>query len=149
MQEDRKWQQRIRLSGCLLLETVDWWCRADFEFPVDSTVASVLYLFSPRCNPFKVSETKVRQHLLNVVGTAITEYSQTWPRHTDAQKHELIDPLSQILSNAADRWDAGTFDPAIEMVNQQLVDQIVAHKYVIFHHNQTTRRDYGGFHGSG
>ena len=74
MWEDRKWLQRVRLSSCLLLEAVDWWCRTDSEFAVDSIVASVLYLFSPRCDPFDVAETKVRQQLLNIVGMPTAEH---------------------------------------------------------------------------
>jgi hypothetical protein len=149
MGEDREWQQRIRLSRCFLLEAVDWWWRTDSEFPVDGTIASVLYVFSPRCNPFDVSETRVRQHLLNIVGTSSVEYSQTWPRHTDAQRLELVNAISHILRDAVERWNEGTLEPTIEMVNQQIIDQIVAQKYVTFHHHHTTRRDFGGFHGSG
>jgi hypothetical protein len=149
MSEDREWLERIRLSNCLLLETVDWWCRTDSDFPIDGTVASVLYLFSSRCNPFKVPDTRVREHLHNTVGTPTSEYSQTWSRRTDAEKSELIDTLSGILTEAVKRWNGGPLDDLpIELVNQQIIDQIVAHKYIIFHHFQTTRRDFGGFFGS-
>jgi hypothetical protein len=149
MWEDRKWLQRIRLLRCFLLEAVDWWCRTESEFPMDGTIASVLHLFSPRCDPFDVPEVRVRQHLLNIVGTPIAEYSQTWPRHTGVQKLELINAISGILSDAVNRWNDGALDPPIEMVNQQIIDQIVDRKYVIFHHNETTRRDFGGYYGSG
>ena len=148
MEGDREWQQRVRLSGCLLLETIDWWCRSDSDFPLDGTIASMLYLFSPRFDPFKISETKIRQRLLNVVGTPSAEYSQTWPLRDEAERSELIDTISEILSGAVDRWNNGALDPSIETVNQQIVDQVVAQKYVVIHHNQTTKRDYGGFYGN-
>jgi hypothetical protein len=149
MEEDRNWQQRIRLSCCLLLDAVDWWCRADADFPLDFTVASVLYLFSPRCNPFDLSEIGVRSSLLETVGTPTDEYSQTCPRRTDDQRSKLINTISSIVSGAIKRWDEGSFlDPPIEMVNQQIVDQLVAQQYVIFHHHETTQRDFGGFFGS-
>jgi hypothetical protein len=34
-------------------------------------------------------------------------------------------------------------------VNQQIVDVLTARKYVVFHHSQTTQRDFGGFYGNG
>jgi len=40
------------------------------------------------------------------------------------------------------------YDPSIEAVNQKVIDQLVAQKYVVMHHNQTARKDYGGFYGS-
>jgi hypothetical protein len=147
MWEDREWQQRARLCSCLLLETVDWWCRTHSEFPVDRIVAAVLRLFSPRCDPFEVPENSVRQTLLDVVGTPAAEYSQTWPHRADAKGCELIASLSRILADAVNRWDEGSLDnPSVEMVSQQIIDEIVAQEYVTFHRNQTTRRDYGGFH---
>ena len=39
--------------------------------------------------------------------------------------------------------------PPIETVNQEIVDQIVEQQYVVFHHNETTGRDVGGFHSNG
>ncbi len=38
-------------------------------------------------------------------------------------------------------------EPGVADVTLQLADVIVKHKYVTFHHTQTTRRDFGGFHG--
>jgi hypothetical protein len=86
---------------------------------------------------------------LNVVGTPAAEYSQTWTQRDDLQRSELIDAISGVLSDATDRWNNGSLDLSVEVVNREIVDQLVAKKYVIIHHNQTTRRDYGGFHGSG
>ena len=148
MEEDRTWQQRVRLSGNLLLETVDWWCCTNAEFPIEGTVASVLHLFSPRCNPFAVPDARVRQHLLGIVGTPADEYSRTWARRSDAERAELIDSLTRILSEAVRQWNVDLQNPPIEQVNLEIVSQIVAQKYVVFHHYETTRRDYGGFFGS-
>ncbi len=149
LSDDRGWQQRVRLSRCLLAETVDWWCRTGSDFPVDCTVAGVLYVFSPRCDPFSVSETRVRQNLCNVVGTPDSEYSLAWPHRADCERLSLIDAISRILSDAVQRWDRGGLsDSPIELVNQQIVDEIVIQRYVVFHHNETTRRDFGGFYGS-
>jgi len=148
MWEDREWQHRVRLSSHLLLETVDWWCRTNADFPIDSAVASVLYLFSPRCNPFAVPDARVRQHLIPIVRTPTAEYSRVWPRRSEAERDELIDSLTRILSVAARQWNDDLQNPPIEQVNQQIAAQIVAQKYVVFHHYETTRRDFGGFFGS-
>jgi len=148
MREDRKWQQRVRLSRHLLLETVDWWCRTNAEFPTEGTVAALLYLFSPRCEPFAVPDARVRQHLLAVVGTPAAEYSRAWPRRSEAEKDELIDSLTRILAEVVRQWNDDLENPPIEQVNQQIVAQIVGQKYVVFHHYETTRRDFGGFFGS-
>ena len=77
------------------------------------------------------------------------KYSRAWPQRTDAQRSELINTILRIVSESVNRWNGGFLDPSIEMANQQVIDQLVAQKYVVFHHNQTTRRDYGGFYGSG
>jgi phenylpyruvate tautomerase PptA (4-oxalocrotonate tautomerase family) len=86
--------------------------------------------------------------LLNIVGTPTAEYSQTWPHREEVQKSELIDKISKILSDAVNKWNNSSLELPIELVNQQIIDQLVADKYVTYHHNQTTRRDYGGFYGS-
>jgi len=148
MAEDRRWQQRVRLFGNLLLETVEGWCRTNAEFPMERTVASALYLFSPRCDPFAVPDARVREHLLVIVGTPAAEYARTWPRRTDAEKSELVDSLSKILSEAVRQWNSDLQSPPIEQVNQQIVAEIAVQKYVVFHHYETTGRDYGGFFGS-
>ncbi|MGA2256138.1 MAG: hypothetical protein ABSG53_15935 [Thermoguttaceae bacterium] len=49
---------------------------------------------------------------------------------------------------AARQWNDDLQNPPIEQVNQQIAAQIVAQKYVVFHHYETTRRDFGGFFGS-
>jgi hypothetical protein len=148
MSDDRSWQQRVRLSANLLLETVDSWCRANDDFPVERTVAIFLHLFSPKFNPYAIPDARVRGHLLPIVGTPGDEYSRAWPRRSGAEKAELIDSLTWILSEAVRQWNDDLQIPPIEQVNQQIVTQIVAHKYVVFHHYDTTRRDYGGFFGS-
>jgi hypothetical protein len=38
-------------------------------------------------------------------------------------------------------------NPTVASVSQRLVDTMVDGSYAEFHHNQTTRRDGGGFHG--
>ena len=150
MWDDRIWQQRIRLSNCLLLECVDWWCGSDGNFPTDEVLASVLYLFSPRCYPLGVSENGLRKSLQDIVGSPTSEYSKTWPDRDEPQCDKLLGKLAEILDTAVHQWSEGTFlDPTIEAVNQQIVDEIVEQQYVIFHHYRTTRRDLGGFHGSG
>ena len=150
MWEDRLWQQRVRLSQCLIVETVDWWCRNDVTFPLSETIAAVLFLFSPRCDPLRVPETNIRQHMAEHVGAPRTEYIQTWPQHPESRGTELIDRLSQIFNGAVHDWSAGSMlTPTIESVKQQIVDGIVTHHYVVFRHHQTTSRDFGGFHGHG
>jgi hypothetical protein len=134
MLEDHEWQQRVRLSSRLLLETIDWWCRTDSEFPLHQTVASVLYLFSSRCFPFTVPDARVRQHVLAIVGTPTAEYLQSWPHRSDGEKSTLIDSLTRILSEAVRQWSDDPLNPPIELVNQQIVAQLVAQKFVVFHH---------------
>ena len=148
--EDRLWQRRIALSNSLLLETVDWWCRSDSDFPVAETVAGILHLFSPRCSPDDLRATGIREHLPGLVRTPDIEYSQTWPKRTDVEKNTLIAALTEVLSTAVDSWTTGGLhDPTIDSVNRQITSLIVAEQYVVFHHKQTTRRDFGGFYTHG
>ena len=150
MWEDRQWEQRVRLSNFLLLETVDWWCRSDSDFPVDDTITAVLHLFSPRCHPLGVPEHGLREYLRDRIGNPVTEYCLTWPKRGEREKCELIDTIAEIVRAAVCEWSNGSLvDPTVETVNQQIVDEIVAQQYVIFHHNQTTRRDFGGFYSRG
>ncbi len=147
--EDNIWQERVRLSNCLLMECVDVWCRSDADFPTDEVIASILYLFSPRCYSLGVSECRLREYLVGIVGTPAHEYSATRPQHGENQRSKLIDALSRIVGNALIQWGEGTLlDPSIETVNRQIVEEIVEQQYVIFHHYHTTRRDFGGFYGS-
>jgi hypothetical protein len=148
MSEDRKWQQRVRLSGLLLLESFDCWCRGQSEFPIERTIASVLYLLSARCDPFGMRENRICEQLSESVTGPVDEYSKTWPGRFVADAFELVNALSQILVTAVEQWNEGKIDPAVESVNQQIVEQVVARKYVVFRHNETTGRDYGGFYGS-
>ncbi|MFN0052143.1 MAG: hypothetical protein ACKV0T_08125 [Planctomycetales bacterium] len=148
--EDRQWQRRIDLSDALLLQTVDWWCRCDAEFPISGVVAAVLRLFSPRCIPDKMVEPGLRESLLAIVDTPANEYRTTWPKRPECQQIQLVERLTEIVSNAVNAWATGSIhEPMIESVNQELVDQIVDQQYVIFHHTETTRRDFGGFYSHG
>ena len=148
MSDDRRWNQRVRLSNCLLMDVVDWWCRDDREFPFESTVASLLYLFSPRCDPFSVSESDLRQTLLDVVDSPSVEYARTWPNHDSQKQSDVITSLSTVLQDTVAQWLEGSMStPSVHSLNQQVVDCLVDFKYVTFHHNQTTHRDGGGFHG--
>ena len=78
----------------------------------------------------------------------LTSILKRGPIGLDVERTELIDTILEILSNAVKQWNDSTLDPPIELVNQQIIDQIVAQKYVVFHHYKTTKRDYGGFYGS-
>ena len=150
MLADRAWQARVRLASCLLLETVDAWCRDGGEFPTEFTVASLMFLLSRRCQPDGINKTGLREHISGNVTTPAVEYEQEWPQRESSLADELIQSMSDILSAAVAQWDAGTLsEPSMENVTQRIVDEVVARQYVVFHHYESTRRDVGGFHGSG
>lgn len=150
MSSDRDWRQRVRLSLLLLMETVDGWCRQDGEFPVEQSVAGVIYIFSPRWDPFSAPEVDVQQRVFALADTPQNEYRKTWPLRTESCGMELIDALCEVLDDAVTQWSNGSMlTPTIESVNQQLAEVIVALQFVVFHHHQTTTRDFGGFHGTG
>jgi hypothetical protein len=150
MSDDRRWNQRVRLFNRLLLGVVDQWCREEVDFPVQPTVASLLYLLSARCDPFSIAETELPDALFGVVASPATEFARTWPA-LDAQiGAELIDRLSLILENAVEQWEHGSLmDLAVANVGQKLVDASIEHGYFKFHRYLTTCRDGGGFHGHG
>lgn len=145
--DDQQWNQRVRLSDSLLMDVVDWWCRGEREFPVDSTVASFLFLYSPRCKPFAIHEAGLRRKLFDTVDSPSAECALTWPTHDKRQQLALIESLRTILQDAVGKWNEGLLSELpVAVVNQRLADEIVDHKYVVFHHTQTTRRDGGGFY---
>ncbi len=147
---DRKWMQRVRLCSCLLMETVVWWCRTDEDFPISNTVEGILHLFSPRVYPLTIPESNLRSFLATVAESADHEYALAWPSRDQRSCRPLTDAIANILGDAEQDWTNGSMlDQAIESVHQSVVDVIVAHKYVVFHHTQTVRRDGGGFHSQG
>lgn len=132
------------------MDIVDWWCRDDCDFPFESTVASLLYLFSPRCDPFSIPESGLRRRLFDIVESPSVEYALTWPKHDEQKQSDVIASLTDVLRNVVERWTDGSMtEPSVANVNQRIVDRVVDHKYATFHHKQTTRRDGGGFHGHG
>jgi len=148
--DDLLWLQRVRLSERLILELVDDWCRGNDEFPVQQTVAALLYIFSPQCDPLKVPESKLCERVFEMVGSAQSEYLQTWPQRSESDAAELIEALYQTFSGAVRQWSDGSAGTAaIGIVNEQVARLIVAKQYVVFHHFETTHRDFGGFYGSG
>lgn len=145
MSDDRSWQQRVRLSYRLLMDAVDSWYRGDDDFPFMFIVASILYLFSPRCDPFRTLETNLRQQLAKVVDSPSVECAKTWPHQSETHRSKLISSITDILRDAVDQWIRGSLaSPSVGAVNEQLVEEVVAHGYVTFHRHQTTRRDDGG-----
>lgn len=147
--EDQKWQHRIWLCKCLVTETVDWWCRADCGFPVEPTVASVLFIFSPKRDAQQIPESNLRAFLSSAAESATSEYAHAWPNHAPEMQSRLINDISAILCDAEQQWTTGSLlEPSVESVTEQIVAEIVAQQYVVFHHTQTTRRD-GGFYGNG
>jgi hypothetical protein len=105
-------------------------------------VAGILYLFSPRCEPLELSPYRLCEWLGRIVGTPEEEYQLAWPRRAESQGHALIASLSAIIAGAVKLWgDHGVGNPSSGVLAEQLAEEIVAQKYVIFHHCQTTRRD--------
>ena len=150
MSEDRRWRERIRLSERLIINLVDCWCCENSEFPFSQAVAGILYLFSPRCPALDSPEVEILEGVFERIGTPQEEYRQTWPQRPEARGSELIASLSQILEDAVRQWsDVSMRAPTIESVAQQAADAISVQQYVIFHHCQTTRRDFGGFYSNG
>lgn len=140
--EDETWRERVYLCDKLLLEAVDEWCRSDDEFPARGVVAGVLYLFSPRCYPFELSPYRLRERLGEIVGTPEDEYRRAWPRRNVSECAGLVASLFGIVADAVESWYLrGVGDPPSGWLAERLAEEIVARRYVIFHHYETTRRD--------
>ena len=132
------------------MDVVDHWCRRGEEFPLSKTVAGLLYIFSSRFEPMKAPESKIRERLFEQTDTPRAEYMLTWPQRNDSRASELIDALSRVIGDAVIKWSDGSLrTTSIESVNNQVTDLMVTKQYVVFHHYETTRRDFGGFFGSG
>jgi hypothetical protein len=140
--EDERWRQRIYLCDKLLRDAIDWWCRTDSVFPTYDVVGSVLYLFSPRCDPFELSPYRLVERFGGIIGTPETEYRLAWPRRSTAEADSLIAALAAIVAGAVRTWiERGVGDPSTGEVADRLAEEIVARRYVSFHHRETTRRD--------
>ena len=131
------------------MEVLDHWCREGDEFPVSRTVAGLLYVFSARFEPMDTPESNIRERLFEQTGTPRAEYVLTWPQRSDSLASELIDALAKVIEDAVNRWADGSLrTTSIDSVIEQATDLIVAKQYAVFHHFETTRRDFGGFYGS-
>jgi hypothetical protein len=140
--EDQRWKHRVCLCDKLLSDAMDHWCREDAEFPTRHVVAQVLYLFSPRCEPFELSPYRICERLGDLVETPEGEYQIAWPRREESQSKALIASLSAIVAGAVESWtDRGAGYPSSGELAERLAEEILAQRYVIFHHCQSTRRD--------
>lgn len=140
--EDERWRQRVDLCDRLVSEAIDGWCRSEAEFPTRDIVAGVLYLFSPRCEPSGLTPYRLGERLGEIAESPENEYRRAWPRREESQGHALIASLSAIIAGAVESWaDRGVAASSSRDLVERLAEEIVAQQYVIFHHDQTTRRD--------
>jgi hypothetical protein len=140
--QDQRWDHRIYLCDKLLSEAVDLWLREDAEFPTRSIVAEILYLFSPRCEPFELPTYCLRRRLAEVVGTAEWEFQTAWPNRGLAQADALIVSLATIIGVVVESWtERGSQDSTSGGLTNRIVEELLAQQYVVFHHCETTRRD--------
>ena len=101
-----------------------------------------LHLFSKRCALTGIREHGVKSQLLSESFDCRKEYAMEWPRRTDADCSSLVGSMSQVLLDAEAQWEcSGIGTLSVEDVAGQLVDEIVAHQFVVFHRTETTRRD--------
>src|SRR5437899_2748487 len=108
MSDDRRWNQRVRLSELLLIQIVDRWCRDDGDFPIEPMVASFLFIFSPRCDPFSIPDSSVKRQLFDVVGSPSHECALTWPNHDDQKRSGFIATLTAVLQDTVKKWEGGS-----------------------------------------
>lgn len=140
--EDERWRHRVFLCENFLLETIDYWCRTDAAFPTNAVVAGILYLFSPRCDPFQLSPQRLRERLGELAGVPEKEYRLTWRQREASQAEALIASLGAIIAEAVESWiEHGIAEPSSSSIAQRIAEEIVAQQYVVFHHYQATRRD--------
>ncbi len=138
--EDENWRQRIFHSNEMLLHYLNAWCTdSNSEFPVTEIVSRLLVLFSPRC---LLHQTNLRTLLNRPISTPTDEYQATWPKRSGEAAKTLIDSLVQTLQDAIQAWESHGFSSLPHtVVIDRLVGEIVDQQYVVFYHNQTTRRD--------
>ena len=144
---DRNWQQRLRLTEALLLDTIDWWCRGNDGFPCEETVAGLLYIFSPHCAIFALPQIRLRDHFEAILSDPHEVAQLGWPSFSEAQRSAVIEELTAMLAGAATSWASESLaEPTLESVVKDIANCIVHHKCFVFHHTESTRRDGGGFH---
>jgi hypothetical protein len=140
--EDDIWRQRVYLCEQLAAEEYDAWCRSTERLPETTYVASLLFLFSPRCDPFTLRPYHLAQQLASLVQSPEREYELTWARRPPAKANELIEALRACLTKAERLWEQARGPSQCSAgLASQIVDEIVGQQYVVFHHFETTRRD--------
>ena len=139
---DELWVQRISLCEAVLAKSLDNWCVSGGRFPTHYLVASLLYLYSPRYDANAYSPSDVSGHLASTVQSPEMEYRMAWPRRSRDEANALIDSLSAIVSRAAEIWEnQGVSAISIPDVTKAITAEILARRYVIMHHTETTSRD--------
>ena len=138
--EDENWRERCIHCLELLLHYSEHWCKeCENQFPVAEFVSRLLFLFSRRC---ALHQTTVRTLLSRPNSDPMEEYRTTWPQRSEEMGQELVGLLQEIVEDAISEWESAGFSKRPHsVVVDQIVAAIVHQQYVVFHHNQTTRRD--------
>ena len=140
--EDERWRHRVYLCENLLAEAIDFWCRSEEEFPTRAVVAEILFLFSPRCEPYALSLYRLREQLESLVGTPEDEYRLSRCHREESKGDALIASLSAIITTTLDRWaERGTGSLSTTELAQRIAKEIMTQRYVVFRHCETTKRD--------
>ncbi|HVS71702.1 MAG TPA: hypothetical protein VHQ47_10650 [Phycisphaerae bacterium] len=140
--QDQLWQYQISLCEALLAKSLDEWCAGDRDFPSRDVVAGILYLLSPRCDANSWSTSDVSQRLKSTAGSPEAEYAMTWPNRSGDEATTLVRSLSEIIAAAVEIWKTrGLTALSTAALMNAVVAEILAQRYVIMHHYETTRRD--------
>jgi hypothetical protein len=140
--EDQLWTHRVSLCDAVLATAVSDWCVAGGDFPAAEVVAVVLRVFSSRCFAGELRPSGIWGRLRATVGTAEAEYRSAWPRRGESEAAGLIGSLTAIVASAVRVWaDDGLGALGFSDVTERLVAEILAGRYVIVHHSESTLRD--------
>jgi hypothetical protein len=140
--DDELWRHRVSLCEAVLFQALDAWCVSGVEFPTREIVTDVLYVFSPRCDANALSTSNVSQRLKSIVESPETECRLAWPERSSDEAAAIVASLSSVVSRAVEIWKVhGVRALSASDVAHAFVREILAQRYVVMHHSETTKRD--------
>ena len=139
---DRDWGPRLSLSHKVLSGIFDTWCRSDTDFPVTSTVAILIRVFSPAFEADRSTSEWKRSSAdwLVSVDTPVGEFDKAWPNRSEADRASLIGKFQSIVSDAANSWvKRGPLEPSIDQIIQSVANELLGARYIAIQDRKSTR----------
>ena len=137
---DYDWRSRLESAAQIFTAIQDCWLTSDSPFPVERTVANILHIsaFDFRATGYircrLITPTELQQRSIDdwftVVKSPIEECGHCLPRIAPEEYEAVVQPLHDVLLDAANFWEPDTVSPLCEDVIRGCLDYLSANRFV-------------------